>query len=101
MCRSSLPGVFWGLFLFSFASSSFHPTSALKTLIRRDPCSVTGAVLLFLALLDAFDWQLLSGLMLAPLLLVTFLLYYSTRVFFCLPVARHALIQASNTSPQQ
>lgn len=57
--------------------------------------------LIISALLDAFDWQLLTGLMLASLLLLTFpLTCYSTRVFPICPIAHHTLIQASCTSPQ-
>lgn len=47
MCRSSLPDVFGGLFLFSFAFSSFHPTTTLEALIWREPHGIAGVLLLF------------------------------------------------------
>lgn len=56
MCRKSLPSVFWDLFLFSFTSSSFHPTSTLKALIWRAPCGITDVLLLF-----RLFWMLLTG----------------------------------------
>lgn len=56
MCKSSLPDVFGGLFLFSFASSSFHPTSTLKALIWREPHGITDVLLLF-----QLFWMLLTG----------------------------------------
>lgn len=85
MCTSSLPAVFWALFLFSFAFSSFHPPMPSKLWYEEHP-----GVLQMFSLFFQLFWLLLTGIsqqpcaaIPAPAHLFSHLLWH--KGLFCLP----------------